>query len=166
MCLWYNIIHKPKFVNSLTVFPTRVFQCIGDTEIKYKQRVRSRVSNLGKNVELRQQVIAGHITPTRIASMTIEVCSVLTYVRTYAVYGSCVIWWSQEMASDSMRKLRQQITEEAIRDAQVALIDGSGGSDLIRCPECSKNKCSYTQVSGDATCTYPMTHVLCCCCCC
>lgn len=53
----------------------------------------------------------------------------------------------QEMASDSMKKLREELTKEAIRDAQVAQTDGARGSDLLTCPECGKNNCSYTQVS-------------------
>lgn len=42
---------------------------------KYKQKVRSRISNLGdiKNPSLRQNVIWGHITPARIAVMTTDV---------------------------------------------------------------------------------------------
>ena len=67
-------------------------------------------------------------------------------------HASCGVWWFclQEMASDSMKQLREQLTKEAIRDAMVAQTDGSGGSkcDLLRCPECSKNNCSYTQVGN------------------
>ncbi len=53
-----------------------MFVSFGDTGNKYKQKVRSRVSNLGdaKNLSLRQQVITGGITPEEIASMTAEVC--------------------------------------------------------------------------------------------
>lgn len=49
-----------------------------------------------------------------------------------------------------MKQLREKLTKEAIRDAMVAQTDGAGGSkcDLLRCPECSKNNCSYTQVSN------------------
>ncbi len=46
-----------------------------DTGNKYKQRVRSRIANLGdvKNPSLRQNVIWGQITPEKIAVMTTEV---------------------------------------------------------------------------------------------
>ena len=46
-----------------------------DAGNKYKQRVRSRISNLGdiKNPSLRQNVISGEIDPARIAVMTTEV---------------------------------------------------------------------------------------------
>ena len=47
----------------------------GNTEMKYKNRVRSRVSNLRdpKNPGLRGNVLNGHIEPSRIAVMTAEV---------------------------------------------------------------------------------------------
>ena len=50
------------------------------------------------------------------------------------------------MASDAMKKMRQQFTKEAIRDAQVA--SGSGGTktDLLKCSRCKKRNCTYTQV--------------------
>ena len=46
-----------------------------DTGNKYKMKIRSRVSNLGdlKNPSLRQNVISGQVSPSRIATMTSEV---------------------------------------------------------------------------------------------
>ena len=54
----------------------RVFSEFRDTGNKYKMRIRSRVANLGdlKNPSLRQNVINGHVPPSRIAVMTSEVC--------------------------------------------------------------------------------------------
>ena len=49
------------------------------------------------------------------------------------------------MASDSMKKLRQKITKEAIRDAQVAASVGTKTS-LLKCSKCKKRNCTYTQV--------------------
>lgn len=59
---------------SLTV-GVNIFKEHKDTGMKYKSRVRSRVSNLGdlKNPNLREQVICGNISPARIATMTTEV---------------------------------------------------------------------------------------------
>ena len=53
-----------------------IFKEHRDTGIKYKSRVRSRVSNLGdlKNPTLREKVICGDVPPARIATMTTEVC--------------------------------------------------------------------------------------------
>ena len=64
----------------LTLTP-RIFAKFRDVGNKYKMRVRSRVSNLGdlKNPDLRQNVIAGDITPSRIAVMTTEVGSTLRW---------------------------------------------------------------------------------------
>ena len=58
---------------------TRVYSEFRDTGNKYKMRIRSRVSNLGdlKNPTLRQSVISGHVTPSRIAVMSSEVSKVL-----------------------------------------------------------------------------------------
>ena len=64
--LWWSV--------SLTVC-ANIFKEHKDTGMKYKSRVRSRVSNLGdlKNPSLREQVICGNISPARIATMTTEV---------------------------------------------------------------------------------------------
>ena len=52
----------------------------------------------------------------------------------------------QEMASDSMKKLRKQLTKEAIRDSQMSL-QGGTETDLLKCSKCKNRKCTYTQVS-------------------
>ncbi|KAI7794404.1 putative transcription elongation factor A protein 2-like [Triplophysa rosa] len=46
------------------------------TDMKYKSRLRSRISNLKdqKNPDLRRNVLCGNIPPDRIANMTAEVC--------------------------------------------------------------------------------------------
>lgn len=56
---------------------TRIYCEFNDVGNKYKQKVRSRISNLGdiKNPSLRQNVISGHIAPAKIAVMTTEVSS-------------------------------------------------------------------------------------------
>lgn len=59
---------------SLTSY-SQIFGEFRDTGNKYKQRIRSRISNLGdvKNPSLRQNVIWGQINPAKIAIMTTEV---------------------------------------------------------------------------------------------
>lgn len=52
------------------------------------------------------------------------------------------------MASDEVRKLRAELTKDAIRDAQ-APERVSTSTDLLTCPVCKKKKCSYTQVLAD-----------------
>ena len=53
----------------------QIFQEFHSTDMKYKTRLRSRISNLKdqKNPELRRNVLCGNISPQRIASMTAEV---------------------------------------------------------------------------------------------
>jgi transcription elongation factor S-II len=52
-----------------------VFKEFKDTNMKYKNRIRSRVANLKdvKNPDLRLNVLRGQIDPSRIATMTAEV---------------------------------------------------------------------------------------------
>lgn len=52
-----------------------IYQEIKATDMKYKNRVRSRISNLKdpKNPGLRKNVLAGTLTLSRIASMSAEV---------------------------------------------------------------------------------------------
>ncbi|XP_057190540.1 transcription elongation factor A protein 1 [Triplophysa rosa] len=101
-----------------------IFVELKNTDMKYKNRVRSRISNLkdAKNPNLRKNVLCGNVSPDRIAKMTAE-----------------------EMASDELKEMRKNLTKEAIRDHQVAT---SGGtlSDLFTCGKCKKKKCTYTQV--------------------
>ena len=52
----------------------------------------------------------------------------------------------QEMASDAMKRLRQQFTKDAIRDAQMA-ISGGTKSSLLKCGKCGKRNTTYNQVS-------------------
>lgn len=60
---------------------SHIYQEIRATDMKYKNRVRSRISNLKdpKNPGLRRNVLAGSIELSRIASMSAEV------VHCYAV---------------------------------------------------------------------------------
>ncbi len=53
------------------------------------------------------------------------------------------------MASDAMKKLRQQFTKEAIRDAQVASSSSGTKTDLLKCSRCKKRNCTYTQVTRE-----------------
>lgn len=52
---------------------------------------------------------------------------------------------SQEMASDDMKKIRQQFVKESIRDAQMATSGGTKTS-LLKCGKCGKRNCTYNQV--------------------
>jgi transcription elongation factor S-II len=118
-----TIEEEIKFHNLASEIEDCVFSEFRDTGNKYKQRIRSRVSNLGdqKNPSLKMNVMSGTIGPSKIATMTTE-----------------------EMASDSMKKLRKQLTKEAIRDSQISM-QGGTETDLLKCSKCRNRKCTYTQ---------------------
>ncbi|XP_078092744.1 transcription elongation factor A protein 2-like isoform X2 [Mustelus asterias] len=101
-----------------------VFQEMGNTDMKYKNRVRSRIANLKdtKNPNLRKNVLCGNISAEQIARMTAE-----------------------EMASDELREIRKALTNEAIREHQMAKTGGTETA-LFTCGKCKKKNCTYTQV--------------------
>ncbi|KAH0521270.1 Transcription elongation factor A protein 3 [Microtus ochrogaster] len=103
---------------------THIYQELKSTDMKYRNRVRSRISNLKdpRNPSLRQNVLSGAISPGLIAKMTAE-----------------------EMASDELRELRNAMTQEAIREHQMAKTGGTT-TDLLRCSKCKKKNCTYNQV--------------------
>ncbi|KAF5905822.1 transcription elongation factor A protein 3-like isoform X1 [Clarias magur] len=96
---------------------------INATDMKYKNRVRSRISNLKdpKNPNLRKNVLGGAIELRRIATMSAE-----------------------EMASDELKQLRNILTQEAIREHQMAKTGGTV-TDLLQCGKCKKKNCTYNQ---------------------
>lgn len=67
----------------------QIFQEFKSTDIKYKTRLRSRISNLKdqKNPDLRRNVLCGNISPHRIASMTAEVRRADTLSHCYLIEG-------------------------------------------------------------------------------
>ncbi|KAG9510514.1 Transcription elongation factor A protein 1, partial [Fragariocoptes setiger] len=101
-----------------------IYQEFRKIDMKYKNRVRSRVLNLGdvKNPFLRLSVRRGDIKPEQIAKMTAD-----------------------EMASDELKEQRAQFTKEAINDHQMAHTGGTKTSE-IKCPACKKYNCTYNQV--------------------
>ncbi|XP_014671244.1 PREDICTED: transcription elongation factor A protein 1-like isoform X3 [Priapulus caudatus] len=101
-----------------------IFKEFGNTDMKYKTRVRSRVANLKdpKNPMLKERVLVGMIEPERIAVMS-----------------------SEEMASDDLKDLRKKLTKEAINDHQMS-VQGGTETDLFKCGRCRKTRCTYNQV--------------------
>ncbi|XP_061674745.1 transcription elongation factor A protein 3 isoform X5 [Syngnathoides biaculeatus] len=117
----------------------RIFQEIKATDMKYKNRVRSRISNLKdpKNPGLRRNVLAGSIDLSRIATMSAE-----------------------EMASDELKQLRNVLTQEAIREHQMAKTGGTT-TDLLQCGKCKRKNCTYNQVQTRSADEPMTTFVLC-----
>ncbi|CAH8615192.1 unnamed protein product [Heterobilharzia americana] len=101
-----------------------IYDLFNNTGPKYKQRVRTRVMNLrdSNNPNLRLNVLMGHVSPDKLASMT-----------------------SEEMASKEMKELREKYTKETIEDHQMAVTGGTE-TDLLRCGKCKQTKCTYNQV--------------------
>ncbi|XP_049725367.1 transcription elongation factor A protein 2 isoform X2 [Elephas maximus indicus] len=116
-----------------------IFRDVGSTDVKYKNRVRSRISNLkdAKNPGLRRSVLCGTIAPQRIAEMT-----------------------SEEMASDELKEIRKAMTREAIREHQMARASGTH-TDLFTCGRCKRKSCTYTQVQTRSS-DEPMTTFVVC----
>ncbi|KAF0875585.1 ASAP3 protein, partial [Crocuta crocuta] len=109
------------------------------TDMKYRNRVRSRISNLKdpRNPSLRRNVLSGAISAGLIAKMTAE-----------------------EMASDELRELRNAMTQEAIREHQMAKTGGTT-TDLFQCSKCKKKNCTYNQVQTRSADEPMTTFVLC-----
>uniref|UniRef100_A0A8C2ZNR2 Transcription elongation factor n=1 Tax=Cyclopterus lumpus TaxID=8103 RepID=A0A8C2ZNR2_CYCLU len=116
-----------------------IFQEFKTTDIKYKTRLRSRISNLKdqKNPDLRRNVLCGNISAQRIASMTAE-----------------------EMASAEMKQMRESLTKESIREHQLSKVGGTE-TDMFICSKCRGKNCSYTQVQIRSSDEPMTTFVLC-----
>lgn len=50
------------------------------------------------------------------------------------------------MASDELKQLRNTLTQEAIREHQMAKTGGTT-TDLLQCGKCKKKNCTYNQVN-------------------
>lgn len=116
--------------------------------MKYKNRVRSRISNLkdAKNPDLRRNVLCGTITPQQIAVMTSEVTPTRAGLPRICSPAAKHLPL-QEMASDELKEIRKAMTKEAIREHQMARTGGTQ-TDLFTCGKCRKKSCTYTQVRG------------------
>ncbi|XP_019746179.1 transcription elongation factor A protein 2 isoform X2 [Hippocampus comes] len=117
----------------------QIFENFKSTDIKYKARLRSRISNLKdqKNPDLRRNVLCGNISAQRIASMT-----------------------SEEMASAELKKIRETLTKESIREHQLSKVGGNK-TDMFVCKKCQGRDCTYTQVQTRSADEPMTTFVLC-----
>lgn len=116
-----------------------VFAEFRNTDMRYKNRIRSRVANLKdpKNPVLRMNFVSGAIAAVVLAKMTPE-----------------------EMASDEMRKIREKFVQESINDAQLATAEGTT-TDLLKCGKCKKRNCTYNQMQTRSADEPMTTFVLC-----
>ncbi|CAH1183327.1 unnamed protein product [Phaedon cochleariae] len=116
-----------------------IFSEFRNTDMRYKNRVRSRISNLKdpKNPTLRTNFRIGAITASRLAVMTAE-----------------------EMANDEVKQLRDKFMKEAINDAQLATVQGTK-TDMLKCGKCKKRNCTYNQLQTRSSDEPMTTFVLC-----
>ncbi|XP_077407578.1 transcription elongation factor A protein 2 isoform X2 [Vanacampus margaritifer] len=117
----------------------QIFEDFKSTDVKYKARLRSRISNLKdqKNPDLRRNVLCGNISTRRIASMTAE-----------------------EMASAELKKIRETLTQESIREHQLSKVSGNE-TDMFVCKKCQGKDCTYTQVQTRSADEPMTTYVMC-----
>ncbi|KAG5838576.1 hypothetical protein ANANG_G00225090 [Anguilla anguilla] len=117
----------------------RIFQDFKSTDMKYKSRLRSRISNLKdqKNPDLRRNVLCGNISAERIATMSAE-----------------------EMASAELKEMRKALTKESIREHQLSKVGGTE-TDMFICGKCKGKNCTYTQVQTRSADEPMTTFVLC-----
>ncbi|KAL4655449.1 transcription elongation factor A protein 2-like [Arapaima gigas] len=118
---------------------SRIYQEFKSTDTKYKNRLRSRVSNLKdqKNPDLRRNVLCGNIAPECIATMTAE-----------------------DMASAELKEMRKALTKESIREHQLSKVGGTE-TDMFICGKCKGKNCTYTQVQTRSADEPMTTFVLC-----
>ncbi|CAG9853661.1 unnamed protein product [Phyllotreta striolata] len=116
-----------------------IFSEFKNTDMRYKNRVRSRIANLKdpKNPTLRTNFRIGALPASRLAVMTAE-----------------------EMANDEVKKLREKFSKEAINDAQLATAQGTK-TDMLKCGKCKKRNCTYNQLQTRSSDEPMTTFVLC-----
>ncbi|XP_022209132.2 transcription elongation factor S-II-like [Drosophila obscura] len=91
-----------------------IYSEFNKTDTRYKNRIRSRVSNLKdpKNPGLSSHFLCGAISAGQLAKMTPE-----------------------EMASEELKKLREKFVREAINAAQLAIVQETT-ADVFDCDNC------------------------------
>ncbi|XP_052396641.1 transcription elongation factor A protein 2-like isoform X3 [Carassius gibelio] len=116
-----------------------IYQEFKSTDMKYKTRLRSRISNLKdqKNPDLCQDVLCGNISADRIASMNAE-----------------------EMASAELKEIRKALIKESILEHQLSKVCGTE-TDMFICGKCKGKNCNYTQVQTRSAGEPMTTFVLC-----
>ncbi|CAG9771845.1 unnamed protein product [Ceutorhynchus assimilis] len=116
-----------------------IFMEFKNTDMKYKNKVRSRISNLKdpKNPTLRASFREGAISAQRLAKMTAE-----------------------EMANDEVKQLMERFKKETIDDAQLAIAQGTK-TDMLKCGKCKQRNCTYNQLQTRSADEPMTTFVLC-----
>ena len=119
-----NILVLFRCEDLATMLEEEIFSLYKQTSQKYKNQIRSRFFNLKdkRNPMLRSNFLLGMITAKRLAAMT-----------------------SEEMASDEVKKQREQFVKEGIDNSRLAAVEGTK-TDLLKCGKCGKKNCTYNQM--------------------
>ncbi|XP_042316545.1 transcription elongation factor A N-terminal and central domain-containing protein isoform X2 [Sceloporus undulatus] len=106
-----------------------VFALYASNDRKYKNCIRSKVSNLKnpKNSHLKHNLCSGVLSPKRFADMS-----------------------AMEMAHDELKQLRASYTESALREHQLPQRISGTPTNKIKCRRCENFDCTVTVIARGA----------------
>ncbi|XP_060089967.1 transcription elongation factor A N-terminal and central domain-containing protein [Heteronotia binoei] len=103
-----------------------IFELYSKNDKKYKNCIRSKVSNLKnpKNSHLKHSLFEGTLNPKAFANMSV-----------------------MEMAHDELKHLRASYTESSVREHQLPQITNGTRTNKIKCRRCEKFDCTVTVIA-------------------
>ncbi|NXA46914.1 TEANC protein, partial [Nothocercus julius] len=103
-----------------------IFALHAKTDKKYKNCIRSKISNLKnpKNCHLKHNLSSGTLSPKAFAEMTV-----------------------MEMASDELKQLRALYTESSVQEHQLPQAINGMQTHKIKCRRCEKFDCTVTMIA-------------------
>ncbi|XP_054830111.1 transcription elongation factor A N-terminal and central domain-containing protein [Eublepharis macularius] len=106
-----------------------IFEVYAKNDKKYKNCIRSKVSNLKnpKNSYLKHNLFSGTLNPKTFANMTV-----------------------MEMAHDELKQLRASYTESSIREHQLPQNINGTSTSKIKCRQCDTFDCTVTAIARGA----------------
>ncbi|XP_056357469.1 transcription elongation factor A N-terminal and central domain-containing protein isoform X2 [Oenanthe melanoleuca] len=103
-----------------------IFALHGKNDKKYKNCIRSKISNLKnpKSCHLKQNLLSGTLSPKAFAEMTV-----------------------MEMASDELKQLRALYTKSSVQEHQLPQVINGTQTNKIKCRRCEKFDCTVTMIA-------------------
>ncbi|XP_032842836.2 transcription elongation factor A N-terminal and central domain-containing protein isoform X2 [Tyto alba] len=103
-----------------------IFSLHGKNDKKYKNCIRSKISNLKnpKNCHLKHNLLSGTLSPKSFAEMTV-----------------------MEMASNELKQLRALYTESSVQEHQLPQVINGTQTNKIKCRRCEKFDCTVTMIA-------------------
>ncbi|NWS12959.1 TEANC protein, partial [Pachyramphus minor] len=104
----------------------RIFALHAKNDKKYKNCIRSKISNLKnpKNCHLKHNLFTGTLSPKAFAEMTV-----------------------MEMASNELKQLRALYTESCVQEHQLPQVINGTQTNKIKCRRCEKFDCTVTMIA-------------------